>query len=426
MDAGLSLGQIASGQISRTAIFLAENGKTRPTLPTIQLIANRTGRPIEYFLEGDGLAGASGHPDLDKLRELAVRERNEELREAATAARDQAIDALDRAWVSYYLGRALVRLTKPYPALPEIRKAKAGFENAGDPWMVAECMELEANALHLLEDVSALHVAETALDACRALTPANPALEARILGRLGSIHVAHHRYSKAVDYYNLAVDAAAEMRDLSRVGVMYNDLGIAYEHLGDLTRSRTYALKAITIHELLQDRIAVARAENNLALVLMKQGQNDQAREHLERSLDICNETGVEVGRGHLLLSIAELDMAGGDPDGGRRRSLEALELAKKTGENGIIATAHEVLGDIADSVGQDREADHQFAMAIAILESENAVDRLMTCRAKYAKMLERRGNTAGALQQLKLAVAAARPDLANAAPKPGVAAGSA
>ena len=414
IDAGLSLGQVASGQISRTAIFLAETGKTRPTLPTVQLIATRTGKPLEYFLEGDA-AGMSSRPDLDKLRELAVHERNEELRDAAEAARGVAIDPLDRAWVAYYLGRALTQLTKPYAALPEIRKAKAAFEAAGDSWMVVECMSFEASALHLLDDGSALEVAETALEACRRLSPANPALESRILGRVGSIHVAHHRYAKAVEYYSLAVDAAAEMKDLSRVGVMYNDLGIAYEHLGDLTRSRAFAQKAITIHELLRDRIAVARAENNLGLVLMKQGLHDKAKEHLEKSLDICDETGVEVGKGHVLLSLAELALNGGDPDGAGRRAREALDLAEKTHENAMLAAGHEMLGQIADFLDQPRVADQEFGAAIELFTAERMSDRVVTCRANYAHALERRGNTAGALQQLKLAVAATRPDLSAA-----------
>jgi len=424
-DAGLSLGQVASGQISRTAIFLAETGKTRPTLPTIQLIAARTGKPLDYFLDGEVMGGSS-RPDLDKLRELAVHERNEELREAAQEARDLAIDPLDRAWVGYYLGRALVSLTKPHGALPEIRKARAAFESAADRWMVAECLCLEANALHLLDDAAAIHVADDALDACRRLSPPNPSLEARILGHIGSIHVAHHRWSKAVEYYSLAVDAAAEMKDLGRVGVMYNDLGIAYEHLGDLTRSRTYAQKAITIHELLHDRIAVARAENNLGMVLMKQGQRDQARVHLERSLDICDETGVEVGRGHVLLSLAELELDGGDPDGAGRRTREALSLAEKTRETAMAGEAHEMLGQIADELGQPREADKEFQTAIAILQTENLADRLVTCRARYAKILERRGNTAGALEQLKLAVAATRPDLVSSEAKRGEQTGTA
>jgi len=412
-EAGLSLGQVASGQISRTAIFLAESGKTRPTLPTLQLIASRTGKPVEYFLEGNAAGGAAMRPDLNRLEELSVHERWEELREAAESQRDRAVDQLDRAWVGYYLGRALVRMTKPYAGLPEVRKAKAAFEDAGDRWMVAECIILEANALHLLDDSSALHVAEAALEACRSLTPPNPSLEARVLGHIGSIHVAHHRYAAAVEYYSLAVEAAKEMKDLGRVGVMYNDLGIAYEHLGDLTRSRAYAQKAITIHELMRDRIAVARAENNLGLVLMKQGQHDQAKEHLERSLDICEETGVEVGKGHVLLSLAELALNGGDPDGAGRRTRQAMELAERTRENAMLASAHEMLGQVFDADGDVRGADQEFATAIAMFDAENLRDRLMTCRAKYASILEGRGNTAAALEQLKLAVAATRPDLA-------------
>jgi tetratricopeptide (TPR) repeat protein len=426
-EAGLSLGQVASGQISRTAIFLAETGKTRPTLPTIQLIAARTGKPVEYFLDGDGQGGTGSRPDLEKLRELAVQERFGELRDAAEAARELAIDPLDRAWVGFYLGRALLQLANPYLAFPELRRAKAAFEAAGDPWMVVECMELESAGLHLLDDASAIHVAEAALEACRRLTPPNRALEARILSRIGSIHVAHHRWAKAVDYYSLAVEVAGEMKDLSRVGKMYNDLGIAYEHLGDLTRSRSYAQKAITIHELLHDRVSVARAENNLGLVLIRQGQTEKAREHLTRSLDICEEAGVEVGKAHVLLSLAELDLNDSDPDGARRRVREALEIAQKNGESATLADAHEILGRVADFMDQPRIADREFATAIALLDSSELSERLVSCRASYAKLLEKRGDTAGALEQLKRAMVAARPDLGSySAKRSGVEAGSA
>jgi hypothetical protein len=41
--------------------------------------------------------------------------------------------------------------------------------------------------------------------------------------------------------------------------------------------------------------------------------------------------------------------------------------------------------------------------------------DRLVTCRAIYSQLLEKRGDTEGALEQLKLAIAATRADLAPA-----------
>src|SRR5256886_15877170 len=50
LEAGLSLGQVARDDISRTAIYFVETGKAKPSMETLVLIAERTGRPIEFFL----------------------------------------------------------------------------------------------------------------------------------------------------------------------------------------------------------------------------------------------------------------------------------------------------------------------------------------------------------------------------------------
>ena len=51
LEAGLSLGQVAGRDISRTAIYFVETGKAKPSMETLKLIASRTGRPLDYFLE---------------------------------------------------------------------------------------------------------------------------------------------------------------------------------------------------------------------------------------------------------------------------------------------------------------------------------------------------------------------------------------
>jgi tetratricopeptide (TPR) repeat protein len=415
-EAGLSLAQVASGEVSRTAVHLAETGKTRPTLPTIQLIAARTGKPLEYFLESPGAANQrdqAGRPDLDKLRELAVAEKFAELLESAEQAKLASEGPLDRAWAGFYLAQAQVRLANPHAALIELEEARSAFDGAGDQWMVVECTDWISAALHLLEDGSALSVAESNLAACRRLQPANRALEARILGRLGSIHVAQHDWSKAVDCYSQAIDVAGELRDLSRLGKMYSDLGGAYEHLGDLMRARAYAQKAITIHELLSDWLSVARAENNLGLVLIRQGDLQQAREHLDRSLRICEETGVEVGKGHVLLSLAELELHGNDPEGARLRLVQACEVSERNNEQGNLGKAHELLGRLAESLGDSHIADREFVTAISILERAGLPQPLVGGLTAYATVLEERGDTQGALDHMKRAIKVTRPDLA-------------
>ena len=415
-EAGLSLAQVASGEVSRTAVFLAETGKTRPTLPTIQLIAARTGKPLEFFLE-DSEAAIVKRLDLDKLRGLAAAEKFGELATAAAAAKAEAVDPLDRAWAAFFLGQAYYRSTKPRLALDELREARDTFQRSGDQWMVVDCTDQIAGALSLLEDSAALGIAEANLEACRRLRPANRALEARVIGRLGSIHLVLHNWSKSVEYYQEAVEVAGELKDLSRLGKMYGNLGGAYEHLGDLARARSYSQKSIAIHELLNDQLSVAVAENNLGLVLMKQGDLDLAREHLDRALHIYDESGVDIGKGHLLLSLAELELNGRNPEGARRFSLMARDLASRHDELGIVGKAHEIMGQAAEMSGNTALADSEFESAIAVLErSQHLTEHLVACLAIYAQVLEARGDAIGALELLKRAIGATRPELAPAA----------
>ena len=157
----------------------------------------------------------------------------------------------------------------------------------------------------------------------------------------------------------------------------------------------------------------MARAQNNLGLVLIRQGYLQQAREHLDSSLRIFEETGVELGKSHVLLSLAELEIDDNDPDAARQRSEEARDLAERSNESGSLSKAHELLGRVAESRGDAAVADREFRTAISILERVALPEHLVGSLAAYATVLEGRGDTEGALEQLKRAVSVTRPDLA-------------
>ncbi len=50
LAAGLSLGDLAGDDVSRTFIHFVERGRSRPSRRVLELIAERTGRPLSYFL----------------------------------------------------------------------------------------------------------------------------------------------------------------------------------------------------------------------------------------------------------------------------------------------------------------------------------------------------------------------------------------
>src|SRR5579859_2563333 len=75
LEAGLSLGQVAGDQISRTAIYFVETGKAKPSMETLRLIAERTGRPLEFFLVGPVTGGSplyTGTAELERLTAIGA------------------------------------------------------------------------------------------------------------------------------------------------------------------------------------------------------------------------------------------------------------------------------------------------------------------------------------------------------------------
>src|SRR5260370_42005615 len=71
-EAGLSLAQVAGGEISRTAIYFVETGKAKPSMETLKLIAERTGRPLDYFLIPPSTMEARSSTSTAALERLVV------------------------------------------------------------------------------------------------------------------------------------------------------------------------------------------------------------------------------------------------------------------------------------------------------------------------------------------------------------------
>src|ERR1700737_2079758 len=76
LEAGLSLGQVARGDISRTAIYFVETGKAKPSIETLRLIADRTGRPLDFFLKTPHEATRSQVSAIAEIERLIVSEDN--------------------------------------------------------------------------------------------------------------------------------------------------------------------------------------------------------------------------------------------------------------------------------------------------------------------------------------------------------------
>jgi tetratricopeptide (TPR) repeat protein/DNA-binding XRE family transcriptional regulator len=405
-EAGLSLGQVARDDISRTAIYFVETGKAKPSIETLKLIAERTGKPLDYFLLEPGTSAQTMSATVAEVqRQVATRDFTGAVSAGETILQ-RKLDPESLAMISYLVSTALLNLAQPVKGRRYASAARAHFERTGDLLMVAECLGNEASAAFLMQDPSALAIAEAAVSTVRALDPAPKNTEARLLATLGHVHVANQNWQAAIDLYQEAIEVGDAVRDLHRLAIVYNNISIAYQESGQFRRAAQFSQQSVTLHETLNDQINIARAENNLALVLLRMGDLAGSRAHLERALRLQDEFGVELGKSNIVLSLSELLFAEGKLAEAAELARQGRALAASHSETTTLATAHMWLGKIAEAQGEHDAADDEFAAAISTLTGTGFQEPLRHIHVVYADVLEQRGDLANANRHLKRALA--------------------
>ncbi len=411
-EAGLSLAQVGKGHVTAPAIYLIETGRTRPSLPTLEHIAHRTGKPVEFFLADPSGATDETQTRLAELEAMAADGRYDEAIALGHSLLGLGSSAYRLGRIRYFVAMAYLLSGKPEQAADLLAEARAHFEAINDGVMLAETLGAQAGLACLTQQLGALAMAEKALAVCRSLNPVPVPTETRLLRVVATAHVANHDWAKAIEYYQAAIASGDPMFDLRQMAKMYGDLSSAYKRLGQIDTASRYATRSIALLEVVRDRVSLARAENDLGLILLARGESGAAHEHLDRSVELSKESDLQIGRSQVLLNLCELCLQEGTAEQAGEFAREALELAERLHETANIAEAHVWLGRIADKAGDHERTDQEFALAIQGFEQLGSQERLFRCHGIYAEMLEKRGDVARAYTHMKKAVHASRPGL--------------
>jgi len=409
-EAGLSLAQVGKGRVTAPAIYLIETGRTRPSLPTLEHIAQRTGKPVEFFLADPAGTTDESQSALADLEAMVGDGRFAEAIALGRSLLDLGTSAHRLGRIRYFVAMACIQLGQTEEAEELLVQARAHFEAINDGVMLAECLGAEASLAYLNRRPEALTLAEKALAVCRALDPVPVPTEARLLGIVATAHVANLDWDKAVETYEAAIEAAGALADLRLLARMYRGLSSAYKELGQMDTASRYATRSVALLEVVRDRVALARSENDLGLILLARGDIDSAQQHLDRSLNLSDESDLQVGRSRMLLSLCELCLQEDNIGRAGEFAREALALASRLHEGANVAEAHIWLGRIADKLGDADDTDREFALAIQGLEKLGRRESLFHSHGVYAEILERRGDVAQAYVHMKKALEASRP----------------
>lgn len=324
---------------------------------------------------------------IAELERLSEQQRYVELQELARALLREPSRGL-WAYGHLYLGQALNRLFQPEEAIEHLQRARELFEALDEPWLAAESLEWEAGARYLKEDPEALAMAQEALRRYRELEPRETEVESRMLEHIGTIMVRHRRFLPARGCYEEALRVAGRKLDISRLARIYHGLGTCHASLGEPQRAIELMSRAVTLYGVENDirpqaaRVDLPRAEGDLGMCHLTQGDLASAEQLFRAALDHLAETGVERLRSRGLLSMATLRQAQGRLDDALALIDEAIALAGRLDEQIALAMAYEQQAEVRAERGWHDRADESFARAIEILERAGLEDRRAQCVA--------------------------------------------
>lgn len=381
-------------------MHLIETGKVRPSARSLQIIARRLGVSAQSFqltTPGDPRA-EEGVAELERLCEW---QRYSEVVDLAPELLARDLSIQEQGVTRLTMGRALMHLGRLDQALYQLRRSRRAFEAENDAWSAAEARDWEAATLYLKEDPRAVTTAEDALRRYRLVETRRPEVEARMLEHLATFLLRESDFVQAHERYDEALRVAGPVLNMLRLGHIYLGLSRCQLSLGDLKRAIELASRAVALYAVENDlrpvpaRTDLPRAENDLGMLLIRNGQLDRAEELFQAALQHLEESGAERLRSYFLLSVAELRQA-------QHRSAEALELvgeaidvAVRLDEQIAVATAYEQLGQLHAERAEDALADGAFDRALAVFADLGMTERAAECSAAYQLVLEARGDTA-------------------------------
>lgn len=222
----------------------------------------------------------------------------------------------------------------------------------------------------------AAQASQRALDIARRLaTPRGRQEEAGGLNNLARVDLAQGRYPAALATFRLARDLLTDDgRPTLESAVITQNMGAAYDYLGDLPAALTHYQQALDTMVARGGSPALrVGCMNNIATIQHENGELDAALDLLSAALELCRQAGLVAVGATVLLNIGEILVDRGEQRQGVNRIEAALRIRQAMAARSVaVASAQASLARAYLAAGLSDEAAAQ-ARAAAGIQAELA-----------------------------------------------------
>ncbi|MBI4277249.1 MAG: tetratricopeptide repeat protein [Armatimonadetes bacterium] len=358
---GMTQAQLAEPDLTKGFISLVETGRARPSLKSLEQIAQRLGKSVSSFLEDGEPAAGRDLAVVLKQGEAALRQRrwSEAVRtfQAAAEVTGDAPPAA-RAALQVGWGEALLHQGQMRHAQERLTEGLQQAREARAPEETARALRglglIELQHGRLPQAIEHLRPAARALEEGR--------LEARHLHAstliaLGRAYGRAGQQDEALGCVRQALDLLETTANLAALSRAYLDSGIALHANGQRERALVHLQRAVDVLELVESQHLLAGARQHMAVILLERGAIDEALPHLYESLRLRERLGGTASPAATLIELARAHLARRDPARAESYVGEAMIHLKKEDEPATRARAQAVLGLIRRQQGKVAEA---------------------------------------------------------------------
>ncbi|MBU6423429.1 MAG: helix-turn-helix transcriptional regulator [Chloroflexi bacterium] len=407
---GFSQARLAGEELTKGFISQLESGTVRPSIRSLQIIAARLGKPLDYFL-GDEPLATGKRVAFHKLAAESAAERHDwrAVRDQVALALEQSPDGAERAALLHLLTRAEIA-DKKYERVFELADSALGlFDVASDPELAAGLfMDRGFAYLELGQLVAATDAYEHARDVVERHEVVDTRLRSRILISLGTVYRRLGRTSKAIAAYEPALAMASRVSELEVAARGFMGMAATHYDSGELDTAIANYRRALELFRRISDIDFELNALQSIATVQFESGEISEAklsaRRAMSRALEVGNSRWAAVAE----VILARIALREGCAEDCLRMASHAERLLDEARDRIQQADAQGAIGAANEALGRHSAADTAYRRSIEIYTDVDDVADRSDMAAEYARVLRARGQLEDAFAMLELAQGAA------------------
>ena len=181
--------------------------------------------------------------------------------------------------------------------------------------------------------------------------------KANILANIGAIYYHKKNYEKAIEYWELAIEAIRQIGAEEPEALLLNNMGIIYLEMNQPEKALEFYNQALEIFSSLQNEKAISMCYTNIGEVYGKLGYFSKAIELLEKSKVIKTKIGDKHGLLQCLLSMSRLSIQMNENTKAVEFARQSLQLSKKLEAVKETLRSYELLAEAYANLGNYKTA---------------------------------------------------------------------